>query len=559
MTDTLPGAPSLNRIIADSITHNWNLPSLTDMGSTSYLFKDVAAQVARLHILFEAAGIKPGENQKVAIIGRNSANWVVTFVACLTYGAVAVPVLHEFRADTITNIVNHCDARLLFVDEAIWKQLDPGQLPALKGAIFISEFGMPLCRDKHLRDTRDRINEAFGHLYPDDYGPKDFKWWQDSPDAVAVISYTSGSTGLSKGVMLPFRSIWSNIQFCIDGLTFLYPGDNMVNMLPLAHLYGMIIETLHPFVKGCHCHFLTKAPSPRVLLAAFAEVRPKLIITVPLVLEKMIRSQIFPLLASPRMKLLMALPVVKGKVLSKISRKLTDVFGGKVQEVIIGGAPLGADVENFLKEVKFPFTVGYGMTECGPLITYEPPSTVKFHSVGKVVTRMECRIDSPDPEHVPGNLWVRGENVMLGYYKNPEATAEVMPEGDGWMNTGDMCLLDSEGFITICGRSKAMILGPSGQNIYPEEIELKLNALPYVAESLVVDDNGKLVALIYPDRDAAEKAGIGDAGLDKKMTENIDLLNRELPSYSKVSSFRLLDEPFEKTPKQSIKRFLYTK
>lgn len=552
---------SLNDIIGTAIRTNWNLDALTDMGGATLQYKEVAENIAKLHILFKAAGLRHDGSDKVALIGRNTSNWAVTFIACLTYGVVAVPVLHEFTPETLTNIINHSDSALLFVDEAIWRKLDAEQMPSLQAVLYIAEYGMPFCRNNSLRQTREHLNERFGEQYPADFKPDSFTWQPDTdPEQIALISYTSGSTGMSKGVMLPYRSIWSNIRFCIDDLTFLKPGDGIVNMLPLAHLYGMIIEMLHPFVKGCHCYFLSKAPSPRVLLSAFAQVRPKLVITVPLVLEKIVRTQVFPQLEKPMMRLLLTLPLVRNRVLRKIHDKLIDIFGGQLQEVIIGGAAMGADVEQFLKRIDFPFTIGYGMTECGPLITYEPPQTVKFHSVGKVMDRMQIRIDSPDPEHKPGNLWVRGANVMKGYYKNPEATAEVIPNPeDGWMNTGDMCLLDSDGFVTICGRSKAMILGPSGQNIYPEEIEVRLNALPYVTESLVIDDGGKLVALIVPDQDAADRAGLGAEGLQRQMDENLKALNRDMPSYSRVTSFRLRQEPFEKTPKQSIKRFLYTK
>jgi long-chain acyl-CoA synthetase len=383
------------------------------------------------------------------------------------------------------------------------------------------------------------------------------KYYQDSPDELAVINYTSGSTGMSKGVMLPYRSIWSNIVFAIDHLTYLLPGDGIVNMLPLAHLYGMVIELLHPFTKGCHCYFLTRLPSPKVILGAFAEVKPKLIITVPLVLEKIIRSKIFPILEKPLMKIMLKLPFVDDKLLAKVKAGLVEAFGGNVREVIIGGAALNADVEKFLRRIEFPYTVGYGMTECGPLISYAPSNENKVKSCGRIVDRMELKIDSPDATTIPGNLWVKGANVMQGYYKNDEATEEVMPYKDGWMNTGDMCLVDADGFISICGRSKTMILGPSGQNIYPEEIEQKLNNLPYVAESLVIDDHGALVALIYPDFESAASENIDKDKLTDIMDQNLVDLNKEVPAYCKVSKYTIMDAEFEKTPKRSIKRFLY--
>ena len=546
---------SLNAIIKKSIEKNWNKMALSDVGGINYQYKDLAEQIAKLHIIFDAAGLKKGD--KVAICGKNSSNWAVIFISCLTSGVVAVPILHEFKPETIHHLVNHSEAKLLFVDASIWENLDEKDLPDLVGAIFISEFGMPLSRSKKLTDTRNDINEIFGKKYPYSFSKDALDYFHDSPDDLALINYTAGSTGMSKGVMLPFRSIWSNIKFCVENLDWFKPGDDIVNMLPLAHLYGMTVEMLHPICKGCHCHFLTKLPSPKVILSAFAEVRPKLVVTVPLVIEKIIRSKVFPVIEKPKMKFLLKLPYIKDLILKKIRKQLMDAFGGNLHEVIVGGAPLNADVEKFLTSINFPLTVGYGMTECGPLISYAPSDATKPHSVGKIVDRMEIRVDSPDPAHVPGNLQVRGMNVMDGYYKNPKATEEVMKE-DGWMDTGDRGIIDSDGFIFIMGRSKTMILGPSGQNIYPEEIEAKLNNLPYVNESLVVERDGQIVALIHPDFDAAMKDGIDRDKLEKIMAENVDTLNKDIPAYSKVKDFKIYDEEFEKTPKRSIKRFLYS-
>lgn len=546
---------SLNAIIKKSIEKNWNKMALSDVGGINYQYKDLAEQIAKLHIIFEAAGLKKGD--KVAICGKNSSNWAVIFISCLTSGVVAVPILHEFKPETIHHLVNHSEAKLLFVDASIWENLDEKDLPDLVGAIFISEFGMPLSRSKKLTDTRNDINEIFGKKYPYSFSKDALDYFQDSPDDLALINYTAGSTGMSKGVMLPFRSIWSNIKFCVENLDWFKPGDDIVNMLPLAHLYGMTVEMLHPICKGCHCHFLTKLPSPKVILSAFAEVRPKLVVTVPLVIEKIIKSKVFPVIEKPKMKFLLKLPYIKDLILKKIRKQLMDAFGGNLHEVIVGGAPLNADVEKFLTSINFPLTVGYGMTECGPLISYAPSDATKPHSVGKIVDRMEIRVDSPDPAHVPGNLQVRGMNVMDGYYKNPKATEEVMKE-DGWMDTGDRGIIDSEGFIFIMGRSKTMILGPSGQNIYPEEIEAKLNNLPYVNESLVVERDGQIVALIHPDFDAAMKDGIDRDKLEKIMADNVEVLNKDIPAYSKVKDFKIYDEEFEKTPKRSIKRFLYS-
>lgn len=545
----------LNEIIEKSIKKNWELQALSDLGGANYAYKEVAEQIAKLHILFEAAGLKPGD--KVALCGKNSANWAITFIACLTSGVVAVPILHEFKPETVHHLVNHSDAKLLFTDAAIWENLDEKSMTQLEAVIFISEFGMPFSRNEKLTETRNNINKEFGRRYPYSFTKDDVVYYKDTPEELALINYTSGSTGMSKGVMLPYRSIWSNIKYCIEYLDFLEPGDGMVNMLPLAHLYGMVIEMLHPFCKGCHCYFLTRVPSPKIILAAFAEVKPKLVITVPLILEKIIRNKIFPLLDKPLMRILLHIPVLDDHLLNKVKAGLEQAFGGNLQEVIIGGAALNPEVESFLNRIQFPYTVGYGMTECGPLVAYAEPKEVKPHSVGRIVERMECKIDSPDPVNVPGNLWVRGANVMTGYYKNDKATKEVMPEDDGWMNTGDMCRMSEDGSIYICGRSKTMILGPSGQNIYPEEIEAKLNNMPYVSESLVIDNNGKLEALIYPDFDSAEREKITREQLEQIMADNIKALNKEVPAYSKVSDFKLFDTEFEKTPKRSIKRFLY--
>lgn len=546
---------SLNALIRDSIVRNWDSMALSDMGGINYQYKDVVSLIAKLHIMFEAAGIKPGD--KVAICGKNSSNWAVIFLSCLTAGVVAVPVLHEFKADMIHHLVNHSGSKLLFVDAAIWENLDERAMPDLIGAIFISELGMPLSRSVELTETRNNINECFGRRYPYSFDPKDVTFYEDRPDGLAVISYTSGSTGMSKGVMLPFVSFWSNVRFCLDNLGFLKPGQGVVNMLPLAHLYGLTTDMIHPFCKGCHLHFLTRLPSPKVILKAFADVRPALIITVPLILEKIIRNNVFPLLEKPVMKLLLKVPFLDDRLLAKIKENLLQAFGGQVEEIIVGGAPLNPDVEKFLYRIGFPVTVGYGMTECGPLISYASSSVSRPRSVGKVVDRMEVRIDSPDPASVPGNILVRGENLMKGYYKNDKATREVFPDDSGWMNTGDMGVMDSDGYIYISGRSKSMILGPSGQNIYPEEIEQKLNILPYVNESLVIDDGGALVALIHPDFEAANDQHLDDEALEKIMDDNLVALNAMLPAYSKVKRYKIMDVEFEKTPKRSIKRFLY--
>lgn len=547
---------SLNNIIESAIRKYWNLTALSDLGGVSYSFSELAESIEKIHLMFEAAGLKPGD--KVAICGKNSSDWAVAFVACITSGMTAVPLLHEFKPANILNIINHSESRFIFADSKIYSELDLTRTPNLEGVYVLGEKTLPFSRNKSLSECYDSINEIFGKKYPHSFTPADVNYYRDTPEEICLINYTSGSTGASKGVMLPFRSIWSNIVYCIEHLTFLKPGDGMVNMLPLGHLYGMVIEMLHPLVKGCHCHFITKAPSPAVILKAFAEVRPKLIITVPLVLEKIIRSKVFPKLNRPLMKFMLAIPFVRQRILAKVRTALLDVFGGEVKELIIGGAPLNADVEKLLDEIKFPITVGYGMTECGPLLTYAPPSETRPHTVGRIVDRMEVKIDSPDPEHIPGNILVKGTNLMKGYFKNQDATEEAFADKDGWMNTGDMGTISSDGLISISGRSKTMILGPSGQNIYPEEIEQVINNMPLVNESLVIDDGGKLVALIHPDYEAAAKENLTRSAANDRIVNLLKPINSKLEGYNRIKEIRIMEEEFEKTPKRSIKRFLYS-
>ena len=545
---------SLIKMIEDSVRTNWDHLALTDFNGSSFQYRDVARKIAKLHLMFEHADIKKGD--KIALCGRNSAQWAVAFLATITYGAVAVPILHEFKADNIHHLVTHSDAKLLFVSNSNWENLDHSAMPGLQGVLRISDYSLLLCRNKNLEQARLHLNEYFGARYPERFTPDDVKYTEEDSDSLALINYTSGSTGFSKGVMLSYRNLWSNVQFTIDGLTFLRPGDGMVCMLPLAHMYGLVVELLQPIVKGCHVYFLTRIPSPKVIMDAFATVKPKLIVTVPLIIEKIIKTKVFPLLDKPLMKLLLHVPFVDDRLLGKIKDKLTETFGGNLQEIIVGGAALNKDVEAFLRRIGFPYTVGYGMTECAPLVAYAPWDKQRPGSCGKVVDRMQVRIDSPDPEHQAGVLWVKGDNVMQGYYKNPEATEAVMK--DGWMNTGDLCQIDADGYIYIRGRDKNMILGPSGQNIYPEEIEQRLNNMPYVSESLVIDKDNKLVALIYPDIESATRQNISMDDLEKMMNENVAQLNKELPAYSQISAVKIFHEEFEKTPKRSIKRYLYT-
>lgn len=545
---------SLNKLIQDSIRENWDGLALTDLGGMSLQFRDVARKIAKLHILYERAGIKQGD--KIAICGRNSAHWAVAFFSVITYGAVAVPILHEFKPDNLHYLVNHCDAKLLFTDASIWENLEWEKLSALDAAIRINDFSLLECRNDVVADTRSRLNELFGQKYPERFLPADVTYYTADREDLVLINYTSGSMGFSKGVMVPYRALESNLRFCIDYLTFLRHGDNMICMLPLAHMYGLTTELIHAVAKGCHCFFLTRIPSPRVLIDAIATVKPKLIITVPLIIEKIIKTRIFPLLDKPLMKILLKVPFVDNSLLKKVKEGLDRAFGGNLVEIITGGAGLNAEVEQFLRRIHFPYTVGYGMTECAPLICYEKHEDFRPKSCGRIVHRMEAKVDSPDPVNVAGELLVRGDNVMLGYYKNPANTAAAFTD-DGWMHTGDLCTIDADGFVYIRGRSKNMILGPSGQNIYPEEIEQMLNNMPYVAESLVVDDHGRITALVYPDIENGTAQGYTMEGLEGLMSENVSQLNKQLPAFSRITNVKVMQEEFEKTPKRSIKRYLY--
>lgn len=545
---------SIISLVQHSMRQNWEHTALSDFNGATFQYRDVARKIAKLHIIFEKSGLRPGD--KIAICGKNCAQWAIAFLASLTYGTVTVPILHEFKPDNIHHLVNHSEARLLFTDQAIFENLDPESMKNIDGAIRIQDYSLLFSRSKHLSEARQKLNLLFGEQYPERFTAANVMYREPGKDTdLALINYTSGSTGFSKGVMLSYRNLWSNIRFALDNISYLKPGDGMICMLPLAHMFGLSIELLFPFCKGCHIYFLTRTPSPRIIMEAFATVKPKLIITVPLVIEKIIKTRVFPMLDKPLMKLLLHVPMVDSRLLGKIRDKLVDTFGGNMVQLIIGGAPLSADVEAFLRKIKFPFTIGYGMTECAPLISYEVWDRQRPGSCGRIVDRMEARIDSPDPAATPGVLWVRGDNVMQGYYKNPEATEAALR--DGWMSTGDICQMDADGYLYIRGRDKSMILGPSGQNIYPEEIEIKLSNLPYVMESLVVDKGGKLVALIYPDFENAEKAGIDPAQLQPLMEKNIKELNTELAAYSQISGVKIMPVEFEKTPKRSIKRYLY--
>lgn len=541
-----------NAYIENSIRENWELTALSDFKGVSYNYKDIARKIEKMRILMEAAGVKKGD--KIAICGRNSSHWAVAFFATLTYGAVVVPILHEFKPDNIHHIVNHSESKLLFVGDVVYENIDKSKMPGLTGIILINDFSVLHSRSKKLIDAREHLNQYFGDKYPERFRREDVSYHKDSPDELALINYTSGSTGFSKGVMLPYRSLWTNLKFCYDNMTYINPGDQVVSMLPMAHMYGLMVELCNCFAKGCHIHFLTRIPSPKIILDAFAEVKPRVVISVPLIIEKIVRGKVFPLLEKPLMQLMMKIPFLNTQLQQQIRAKLEEAFGGNMQEIIIGGAALNHEIELFLHKIGFPFTIGYGMTECAPLISYAPWQKARLGSCGKVIDRTEARIDSADPQNIVGELHVKGDSVMLGYYKNQEATDAVLK--DGWLNTGDLAVLDKDNYIYLKGRSKSMILGPSGQNIYPEEIEARINNLPYVNESIVIEQNGKLVALIYPDFENAEKQGLASS-IEELMEENRIAVNKNLPGYSQITKIKLFYEEFEKTPKRSIKRYLY--
>ncbi len=539
--------------IENSIKQNWDLNALTDYDGATLQYRDVARKIEKVHILLEESGVEKGD--KIAICGRNSSHWGVTFLAVLTYVAVAVPILHEFKADNIHHIVNHSESKLLFVGDVVWEGLNEKAMPLIEGIVLMNDYSLLVSRSKKLTSAREHLNELFGKRYPKNFRVQHVNYHKDHPEELAIINYTSGTTSFSKGVMLPYRSLWSNTQFGFDVL-YLEAGDKTISILPMAHMYGMAFEFLYEFAVGAHIFFLTRMPSPKVILKAFSEVKPKIVVAVPLIIEKIIKKNVMPKLETPTMKLLLKLPLISDKIKSSVREKVCEAFGGEFHEIIIGGAALNKDVEAFLKMIEVPFTVGYGMTECGPIICYEDWKYFKQGSCGKAAPRMEVKIDSPDPENVPGEIICRGPNVMLGYYKNKEATTEIL-EKDGWLHTGDLALMDAEGNVTIRGRSKNMLLSSNGQNIYPEEIEDKLNNMPYVSESIVVQQGELLVALIYPDFDDMFVHGIKTSEVEEKMEENRIAINEMLPAYSKIAKVKVYPEEFEKTPKKSIKRFLY--
>ena len=547
--------PSFNSYIEGTIKDNWLLDALTDYKGATLQYHDVARKIEKLHIMMEAAGIQKGD--KVAVCGRNSAHWAVAFLATLTYGAVIVPILHEFNGEQIHNIVNHSESRLLFVGDYVVNMIDEKEMPHLEGIFNLPDFSLYVSHNDQLTDARERLNELFGHKYPNVFRREDVKWHKDEPEELCMINYTSGTTGFSKGVMLPYRALWGNVDFCQK-----YLGNHMpkfsrtLSILPMAHMYGMTIQLLFPFLSGYHLYFLTRLPSPAVIAEAFKEVCPDVVVAVPLIIEKIIRKRVFPKIQSNVMKLLLQMPVVQKKVKERICQEVYAAFGGRAYEVIVGGAPLNQEIEQFLKSIDFPITVGYGTTECAPLISFSDYHDFKPGSCGTPVEHMEVKILSDDPEHIEGEIVCKGMNVMLGYYKNEEATHKAI-DAEGWYHTGDLATMSADGHIFIRGRLKNMLLGANGQNVYPEEIEDKLNSMPMVSECIIVQRGDKLAALVYPDMDEAKNMGFTQSDLENVMEQNRQQLNEQLPVYSKIQDFELQEREFMKTPKKSIKRYLY--
>ncbi len=550
--------PNFNSLIEKSIKENWNADALTDYKGITLQYHDVARKIEKLHIMFESSGVQKGD--KIALCGRNSAGWAAAFLATLTYGAVAVPILHEFTADQIHNIVNHSGAKLLFAGDVVSTQVDATKMPDIEGIIYIPDYSLLFSRADRLTFAREHLNEMFGKKYPKYFRAEHVEYYKEkSPEELALINYTSGTTGFSKGVMIPYRALWSNYDFACHVMgSNVGKGSNVLSILPMAHMYGMAFEFMYEFLRGCHIFYLTRVPSPAIIAKAFAEIHPAIVISVPLVIEKIVKKKIFPKIQNNRMRLLLNMPVISKKVRQTIKEQVVKSFGGNFFEVIIGGAAFNQEVESFLHRIEFPYTVGYGATECAPIICYADYREFVPGSCGKAAIHNEVRIDSPDPENIAGEILVKGLNVMLGYYRNEEATRETIDK-DGWYHTGDLGVMDADGNVFIKGRSKYMLLGANGQNIYPEEIEDKLNSMTLVNESIVIQEGDKLVGLVHPDIDEAHNLGFTKDDLVNIMEQNRKELNNTLPTYSKLTTIRLHDEEFEKTPKKSIKRFLYVK
>ena len=545
---------SVNKLFEESFKKNWDRPALSNYQGVTLHYRDVARRIEKMHIMFEECGLQKGD--KVAICSRNQANWAVSFISALTYGAVPVPLLHEFKPGNIHHLVNHSEAKILFVDDFVWEGLTETEMPFLHAVIQVNTFKLLYSSEEKITSAREHLNELFGRKYPESFGPESLNYYEDSADELAIINYTSGTSGFSKGVMIPYRAIWSNIVFARKVLPLLDNTKSVVSMLPCAHMYGLMFEVLYELSVGAHVHFLSRVPSPKIIMQALAEVKPYIVIAVPLVIEKIYKSKVKPVLEKEGIRFLMKLPVLNQVVMNKIRTELVNAFGGQFEEVIIGGAAFNKEVEAFFKQIGFPFTVGYGMTECAPIITYDDWKDEKLYSCGKVAPNLEIRIESADPQNVPGEVLVKGANVFLGYYKNEEATSAVFTK-DGWFRTGDMGVIDSDGSLFLKGRSKCMILGPSGQNIYPEEIETVLNSQPYVVDSLVIEDNGGLTALIYPDFRQGETDGMDQDAMVKHFDAALSDINKELPNYAKLKKIEVMSEDFERTPKKSIKRYLY--
>ncbi len=545
---------SVNKIFENAFRKNWDRPAISNYQGVTLKFGDVARRMEKLHIMFEECGLQKGD--KVAICSRNQANWAVSFLATMTYGAVPVPLLHEFKSSNIHHLVNHSEAKILFVDDVIWEGLSETEMPDLHAIIQVNTFKLLYAQDERIVEAREHLNELFGKKYPMSFTPDALDYYEDSAEELAIINYTSGTSGFSKGVMIPYRAILSNIQFAQKVLPQLNHTSRVVSMLPCAHMYGLMFEVLYELSVGCHVHFLSRVPSPKIIMQALAEVKPSVVIAVPLIIEKIYKTKVRPVLEKAGIKFAMRVPGLDQVILNKVRTELINAFGGEFYEVIVGGAAFNKEVEAFFKRMGFPITVGYGMTECAPIITYDDWKEEKLYSCGKAAPNLEVKIDSTDPARVPGEILVKGANVFLGYFKNEEATNEVFTE-DGWFRTGDMGIMDAEGSLFINGRSKCMILGPSGQNIYPEEVETVINTRPYVVESLVVEDNGGLTALIYPDFAQGAKDGMGQEAFIKYMEDTLPELNKELPNYAKIKKIEIMSEDFERTPKKSIKRYLY--
>ena len=546
---------SFNACIEKSIKDNWDKDALTDYLGATLQYHDVARKIEKLHILFENSGLKKGD--KIALCGRNSSSWAVAFFATLSYGAVAVPVQNEFKPEQIYNIVNHSEAKLLFVGDVVATTIDGEQMPQLEGIIYLPDFSLILSRSESLTNARENLNALFGKKYPKFFRAEDVNYFKDEADDLALINYTSGTTGFSKGVMLSYRSVRSNLAWATADLKpHIKPGSKVLCMLPMAHMYGMICEFICQFSFGSHLYFLTRLPSPSLIAQACTDIRPAIIITVPMVVEKIIRKNVFPKVQSTATRMLLKMPVVSKKVKERISAIVMEAFGGNAYELVTGGAALNKEIEDFLVSINFPVTSGYGATECGPMVTYSDYKDFVPGSCGTPVLNMEVKIVSPDPANVPGEVITRGENVMLGYYKNEEATKEVLDK-DGWYHTGDLGTMSADGHLFLRGRIKNMLLGSNGQNVYPEEIEDKLNSMSMVSECIVVQRGDKIVGLVYPDFDEAKEMGFSQSDLQEIMEQNRLELNNMLPSFCHLSAIELRDEEFAKTPKKSIKRYLY--